>query len=598
MLTTHVAALPHQPRQAGALGAEHQADALAGQVADVEQRAVGGVVEPDDPDPVVLQPGQRGRQARHEGDRHVLDGAGRRLGHGRGDVDGPVPGDEHTLHAGAVAVADDRPEVAGVGDAVDGDEERRPARPAALISSSRSASGSGAAKAMTPCGASLRARASSLVRATWAIGTRLALARATMSATPSSGVPSWAISSVEIQISWTRRRPARSSSRIAWRPSTWSPPRPLAPRAGCGSAARRCAGSGRCARRRRLRGSTERARGRRPGLLGRWRRRGAAGLPRGGPSGGSTGASGAGPRRGAGPAGARPRRPPPPALPVLAGGRPRDRRATDRSTGATAATRLGRAAPGSRRTLGQHGDGEAGDALVAPERAEALGPAALDRDRGADGGASRSCISSRIGRQLGLLADDGAVDVADRPPAPRPRRRRRGAAARSSRRRPAPGRCRGSAGRCRRARPRRAAPRRRRGRRRRRRCGRRARPARRTRTPPSTSGRSGSSPVRWTSKPWPTRTTSASSGAPRRPSQRRAQSRSSGVGDLAVPRLAGHRDDAAAERARRAPRRRCRRRRWRGRGAGRRPGTPAASARPPASRGRAWRRRRRRRRRP
>ena len=80
-----------------------------------------------------------------------------------------------------------------------------PGRP--LISSSRSASGSGAANAMTPCGASLRARASSLVRATWAIGTRALLARATMSATPSSGVPSWAISSVEIQISWTATSP-------------------------------------------------------------------------------------------------------------------------------------------------------------------------------------------------------------------------------------------------------------------------------------------------------------------------------------------------------------------------------------------------------
>ena len=41
-----------------------------------------------------------------------------------------------------------------------------------VISSLSSASGNGAAKAMTPCGASLRARASSLPRATLATGTR------------------------------------------------------------------------------------------------------------------------------------------------------------------------------------------------------------------------------------------------------------------------------------------------------------------------------------------------------------------------------------------------------------------------------------------
>ena len=62
---------------------------------------------------------------RNEGDRHVLDGAGRRLGDGRRDVHGPVAREEHPVDAGAVAVADDRPEVARIGDAVDGDQERR-----------------------------------------------------------------------------------------------------------------------------------------------------------------------------------------------------------------------------------------------------------------------------------------------------------------------------------------------------------------------------------------------------------------------------------------------------------------------------------------
>ena len=90
--------------------------------------ALGGVVEADDPDAGVTQPRQRRRQPGDEGDRHVLDGAGRRLGDGRRDVHGAVAGQEHAVHAGAVAAAHDRAEVAGVGDAVDGDEERRPAR--------------------------------------------------------------------------------------------------------------------------------------------------------------------------------------------------------------------------------------------------------------------------------------------------------------------------------------------------------------------------------------------------------------------------------------------------------------------------------------
>ena len=65
----------------------------------------------------------------------------------------------------------------------------------------RSASGNGAAIASTPCGASLRAVASSFFRATYATGTRFAAAIATMSSTSSESC-----NSDEIQTSCTLRR--------------------------------------------------------------------------------------------------------------------------------------------------------------------------------------------------------------------------------------------------------------------------------------------------------------------------------------------------------------------------------------------------------
>ena len=68
-----------------------------------------------------------GQPADH-GDRQVLDGAGRRLGDRRGDVDGPVPGQDDAGHAGALGRAQEGAEVARVGDAVERHEERRPCR--------------------------------------------------------------------------------------------------------------------------------------------------------------------------------------------------------------------------------------------------------------------------------------------------------------------------------------------------------------------------------------------------------------------------------------------------------------------------------------
>ena len=129
-----------------------------GQVAEVEQRALGGVVEADDPD----------ARRRAAGSASPADPATSAIGTcstAPADALATVGvtwtarwrGRSTPCDAGAVAAADDRAEVAGVGDAVDGDEERRLARAPPRSGRARSASGSGAAKAITPCGASLRA---------------------------------------------------------------------------------------------------------------------------------------------------------------------------------------------------------------------------------------------------------------------------------------------------------------------------------------------------------------------------------------------------------------------------------------------------------
>ena len=121
----HVAALAHQSRQAGALGAEHEADAFDGEVADVEQAAVGVVVEADHPDAGVLDARQRCGQTADERHRHVLDGAGGGLGRRSGVMcTARWRGSTTPCDAGAVAAAQQRTEVARIGDAVDGDQER------------------------------------------------------------------------------------------------------------------------------------------------------------------------------------------------------------------------------------------------------------------------------------------------------------------------------------------------------------------------------------------------------------------------------------------------------------------------------------------
>ena len=94
--------------------------------------------------------------------------------------------------------------------------------PCVRANTSSSTGWSGAANAMTPCGASVRAIASNLLRDTSRSITR--------SSSASSEISSriWALSiSAAKMTSRVRRVPASNNSRTACRPSTWSPPRPL-----------------------------------------------------------------------------------------------------------------------------------------------------------------------------------------------------------------------------------------------------------------------------------------------------------------------------------------------------------------------------------
>ena len=69
--------------------------------------------------------------------------------------------------------------------------------------------------------------------------------------------------------------------------------------------------------------------------------------------------------------------------------------------------------PGSRRTPDEHSDGEHGEALAAPERAELFGAAPLTLTGAPTAAASRASISSRMGASLGCsqMTEQSALPI-------------------------------------------------------------------------------------------------------------------------------------------------------------------------------------------
>ena len=120
-----VAPLAGKRGQAGPLAAQHQGHRPVAQRQVVE----GGrrlAHQAHRPDPQPGQRGQRGGDAAHQGHGEVLDGPGGHLGDRGRQVGGPVPREDDPGDAGALGAAQDGPEVVGVGDAVDDQEEREP----------------------------------------------------------------------------------------------------------------------------------------------------------------------------------------------------------------------------------------------------------------------------------------------------------------------------------------------------------------------------------------------------------------------------------------------------------------------------------------
>ena len=429
---------------------EHEGDRPVGG-GQVPQAGGRVAVEADDPHAPARELLQGGGQAADDGEPQVLDGPGRRLGDRGRDVHGPVAGQHDPGGAGALGRAQQRAEVAGIGDAVDRHEERRP-RPAAAGQVLERAS----RRAAPPWPARPGAPRSGPRRRTWP-------GRPTA---PAPARPRPARRCRPARRTGPARRAARppapgagrasSSSRTAWRPSTWSPPRPW--RLPVGRAWRAAAA-----------------------LLAR------AARPRAG----------------------RPR----PPLGTRPGVGERRVGALGRPARFLVPLRGGLAISAAISPTRHEGDGEAGDALAPAERTEALGPLALDGDRRADGVAEALLHLGAPRRELRRLQHDGAVDVAGRPARRSHGRRRPGAAARCCRRRRSAG---SVSGKCWPMSPSPAAPRsasvtawatasaslwp--------------ASPVPPSKvTPPSTRRRAGSSLKGWTSKPWPTRTVSGT-GAP------------------------------------------------------------------------------------
>jgi hypothetical protein len=113
--------------EAGALAPEDEAGVLA----EVEAGVVGGtaLVEADDPDVALFHGFEGAGHVGDLGDADVLGSAGGGFGDDGGERGGTAVGEDDAVDAGAVGGAQERAEVVGVFDAVEGEEEVEPGGP-------------------------------------------------------------------------------------------------------------------------------------------------------------------------------------------------------------------------------------------------------------------------------------------------------------------------------------------------------------------------------------------------------------------------------------------------------------------------------------
>ena len=116
-----VAGAAHQRTQAAPLGAEHERHAAAEieRVVGATRGALGSV----DPRARLLDLPEKGDHVRHVSDIQVFGRAGRGFDRGRRDRGRTMPGQHEAAGPGRQGTAGDRPEIAGIGDFVEHDEQ-------------------------------------------------------------------------------------------------------------------------------------------------------------------------------------------------------------------------------------------------------------------------------------------------------------------------------------------------------------------------------------------------------------------------------------------------------------------------------------------
>jgi hypothetical protein len=120
-----VAGLLDQVVQTGAFAAEDE-DAIG---LEVELGVVGrsALVETEDPDVLLFHLLECADEVGDAGDAYMLGGASGGFGYGRGDRSGAALGQDDSIDSGAFGGAEKRPEIVGVLDAVEREEEAMPA---------------------------------------------------------------------------------------------------------------------------------------------------------------------------------------------------------------------------------------------------------------------------------------------------------------------------------------------------------------------------------------------------------------------------------------------------------------------------------------
>lgn len=120
----HIAAFTSKPGQSVAFSTNHQNQRLIREVNLLVDGGIAPGIKANHPGAAFFGTQQERWKTTHKGDWKVLDGASCSLCDCWGDVDSTVLGHDHTSHTSALRAAKQRTEVAGIGQPVQGQDER------------------------------------------------------------------------------------------------------------------------------------------------------------------------------------------------------------------------------------------------------------------------------------------------------------------------------------------------------------------------------------------------------------------------------------------------------------------------------------------